>query len=547
MGAVYKARQLKLDRWVALKLLPPETASDPAFAERFGREARALARLNHPNIVTVHDFGQAGGLSYFIMEFVDGVSLRQRLRSAPIPPQETLRIVAQACEALQYAHEEGIAHRDIKPDNILLDRRGRVKIADFGLAKLLARKAVDYTLTGPWQVMGTPHYMAPEQMDNPLAVDHRADVYSLGIVFYEMLTGELPLGRFALPSHKGPVDARLDAVVMRALEREPGRRYQQVSELRAVLDSLADPTVPRPASAHTTPTAPAGSALKAEAAPSAPRPIAVLILAACCLIVWPVGLVLLVLASVWLWFVLRRPDGPAALRRHVSAAECRLRSAAEHSLVPVFGTTTGWSLLFCLLGVAATFQPFVPVAELQVPDVRKNGVPIAQVFGHESPFAITAGGIFLSLFLLLIATGFIEPIPLWRSVLIILAGTGVVGVMGLGIWDSGLTGSPWFSGHWGEYGCRVLGKSLAVNYTLPSGEFQVSGRMTTVNLPGGAGLPPGLTRVVIGFPAYAILAVGLVLILVGTVQLRGVFRRRVRERNGWKRPVEITRAAVPGE
>src|SRR5438067_720504 len=132
MGGVYKAHQTKLDRLVALKVLPLETGSDPAFAERFSREARALAKLNHRNIVTVHDFGQAAGHSYFIMEYVDGMNLRWRLRAGPLTPQEVVQIVVQICDALQYAHDEGIVHRDIKPENILLDRKGRVKIADFG-------------------------------------------------------------------------------------------------------------------------------------------------------------------------------------------------------------------------------------------------------------------------------------------------------------------------------------------------------------------------------------------------------------------------------
>jgi serine/threonine protein kinase len=239
MGAVYKARQMKLDRLVALKILPPTWGQDPAFAERFTREARALARLSHPNIVSIHDFGESGGLFYFIMEFVDGASLRQVLLEGRLTPAESLKIVPQLCDALQYAHDEGLVHRDIKPENILLDRRGRVKIADFGLAKLVGTAPAQYTLTGSRQVMGTPHYMAPEQMEKPQTVDHRADIYSLGVVFYEMLTGELPLGRFAPPSHKAAVDGRLDDIVLRALAKEPRERYQKISELKADVDGSA--------------------------------------------------------------------------------------------------------------------------------------------------------------------------------------------------------------------------------------------------------------------------------------------------------------------
>jgi serine/threonine protein kinase len=237
MGAVYKARQPSLDRLVAVKVLPPEAGRDPAFAERFGREARALARLSHPNIVAVHDVGRAGDFFYFVMEFVDGVNLRQLLRDGQLDPAQALRIVPQICDALQYAHEEGVVHRDIKPENILLDRKGRVKIADFGLAKLLGRDGENFTLTGSRQVMGTLYYMAPEQVERPLEVDHRADIYSLGVVFYEMLTGQLPVGRFPMPSEKAGTEAYLDGIVLRALEREPERRYQHASDVKTDVEA----------------------------------------------------------------------------------------------------------------------------------------------------------------------------------------------------------------------------------------------------------------------------------------------------------------------
>jgi serine/threonine protein kinase len=239
MGAVYKARQTKLDRLVAVKILPAEWGQDPAFAGRFTREARALARLSHPNIVAVHDFGETGGLFFLIMEYVDGCNLRDLLRQG-LHPQQALEVVPQVCAALQYAHEDGIVHRDIKPENILIDKRGQVKIADFGLAKLVRRTGADFTLTGTQQVMGTIDYMAPEQRTRPQEVDHRADIYALGVVLYEMLTGELPLGRFAAPSAKQAVDERFDGVVFRALERDPNQRYQHISELKTDIESLAD-------------------------------------------------------------------------------------------------------------------------------------------------------------------------------------------------------------------------------------------------------------------------------------------------------------------
>ncbi len=240
MGAVYKARQQQLDRIVALKILPAEVSHDPAFAERFTREARALARLSHPNIVTIHDFGQTDDFYYFVMEFIDGATLRHLLADHKVASHEALAIVPQLCEALQYAHDQGVVHRDIKPENILLDKTGRVKIADFGLARLVEADSQSQRLTQPCQVMGTPHYMAPEQVEKPQRVDHRADIYSLGVVFYEMLTGELPLGRFAAPSQKVRIDVRLDQVVLRALEKEPERRYQQASEVKTDLDTIAE-------------------------------------------------------------------------------------------------------------------------------------------------------------------------------------------------------------------------------------------------------------------------------------------------------------------
>ncbi|MFA7237838.1 MAG: protein kinase, partial [Phycisphaeraceae bacterium] len=262
MGAVYKARQKNLDRYVALKILPPQIApGSDSFAERFTREAQALARLSHPHIVTIHDFGckpgqsessipgasaAPGSLYFFVMEYVDGLNLRQVLDGAKMTPDEALAIVPQICEALQYAHDQGIVHRDIKPENILLNKQGRVKIADFGLAKLVGASAGLEITNQKSQIentgiLGTPNYMAPEQRDHPSQVDHRADIYALGVVFYQMLTGELPTpgsGHFQPPSKKVQIDVRLDEVVLRALEREPSRRYQHVSEIQTEVETI---------------------------------------------------------------------------------------------------------------------------------------------------------------------------------------------------------------------------------------------------------------------------------------------------------------------
>ncbi|WP_367871606.1 serine/threonine-protein kinase [Luteolibacter sp. Populi] len=235
MGVVYKARQKSLNRLVAIKILAPESVDDPRFSGRFATEAELLAKLSHPHIVTIHDFGETGGLYYLVMEYVGGVNLRDLLREGKMPPEQALAIVPPVCEALQYAHEQGIVHRDIKPENILLDRDGRVKIADFGIAAL-AGAAADRS--------GTPAYMAPEQRAAASAVDHRADIYALGAVLYEMLTGERPGNWPPAPSRRVQIDVRLDEVVLRALETEPGRRYQSAGEFRSVIDTVAAGEVP---------------------------------------------------------------------------------------------------------------------------------------------------------------------------------------------------------------------------------------------------------------------------------------------------------------
>lgn len=247
MGAVYLAQQKGLDRAVAIKILPPEISRDPTLAGRFDREARTLARLNHPNIVQVFDVGQADEYFYFVMEYVDGLNLRQLIEGKNLEPSEALAIIPDICAALQFAHDAGVVHRDIKPENILIDRHGRVKIADFGLAMLLDSKSDEKTLTFANQVMGTPHYMAPEQMRGSRTIDHRADIFSLGVVLYELLTGELPWGHFEPPSRKVRIDVRLDQVVLRSLESTPERRYQHASEVKSQIESIVgDPNAQLP-------------------------------------------------------------------------------------------------------------------------------------------------------------------------------------------------------------------------------------------------------------------------------------------------------------
>ena len=250
MGAVYKVRQRALDRVAALKILPPAIGEQPGFSQSFTREAKSLAKLNHPGIVTLYEFGREQDLYYFLMEYVDGMNLRQLLQKERISPREAMAIVPQICDALQYAHDHGIVHRDIKPENLLLDRRGKVKVADFGIAKVVAAgvnestahlasgEASDFTIFG--KVVGTPDYMAPEQIDHPGDVDHRADIYALGVVFYQMLTGELPGKKIEMPSQKIHVDVRLDEVVLRALEKSPEHRYQQADVFKTQVESIAN-------------------------------------------------------------------------------------------------------------------------------------------------------------------------------------------------------------------------------------------------------------------------------------------------------------------
>lgn len=347
MGAVYKARQPGLDRLVALKILPPQVGRDPAFAERFTREARALAKLSHANIVGVHDFGQADGLYYFVMEYIDGPNLRHTIQSGSLKPTEALAIVPQICDALQYAHDEGVVHRDIKPENILLDRKGRVKIADFGLSKLLGDDRPEVSLTGTHQVMGTLRYMAPEQMKGTRTVDHRADIYSLGVVFYELLTGDLPMGRFDPPSQRVQVDVRLDEVVLRALAQEPDKRYQRASAVKTDLEAVS-----KMSPALSTPHQKVDAVVPAEFASNKAKSqssswvllVVVLLMAAMCVPVGVAALVAFAVAAAWVVPVHSPPhndSGPTATpfedrttSRGMTAESQRTTEPAEPRTLP---------------------------------------------------------------------------------------------------------------------------------------------------------------------------------------------------------------------
>lgn len=251
MGAVYEGRQKTLDRPVAIKVLPSEVAKrDPHFVERFKRESRAMAKLAHPNIVAVYEAGETSdGLLYFVMELIDGVDVARMIESeGRLPPDRVLRICRDVCDALMYAHAQGIVHRDVTPSNIIINRQGQVKVADFGLAKL-----EEPNRNASSTVMGKPDFVSPEAFVPGIEIDGRADVYALGVSIYQMLTGKLPRGRFELPSHLVPgVDERLDAVIDRAMQTDRDKRYSSAAEVRSALDVIMTRSVSREVSVATT-------------------------------------------------------------------------------------------------------------------------------------------------------------------------------------------------------------------------------------------------------------------------------------------------------
>jgi hypothetical protein len=251
MGEVHRAVQLSLGRVVAVKLLAGELAQDPTFVARFEKEAAALAALSHPSIVSIVDKGQAAGTYYLVMEYVDGPSLREVMRSPLLDSIQALRMMLEICRAIDYAHGRGVVHRDLKPENILFDQQAGsiAKVSDFGLAAFLDEKSNKFNMTEAHVAMGTLHYMAPEQRVDAKNADHRADIYALGVLLYEALVGEVPVGNFDPPSQRKPgLDARLDAIIARCLKTNPQDRYQKVSELVAELEPLvpAATELPRP-------------------------------------------------------------------------------------------------------------------------------------------------------------------------------------------------------------------------------------------------------------------------------------------------------------
>jgi len=233
MGSVYRAYQTKLAREIAIKTLTPAKKHDSGFRERFAREALSMAQMDHPNIVAIHETGVREDLFYIIMEFVPGRTLRDEINKGPLSTERARDVMQQLCAGMEHAHDRGVLHRDLKPRNILLHENGTVKIADFGLAKILDETKSDFTLTLTEIALGTPAYMAPEQSQSLPGLDQRADIYSLGVVFYEMLTGKLPTGKFAPPTK----DEHLNNIVHKALDSLPENRFQEVSDLSAALTS----------------------------------------------------------------------------------------------------------------------------------------------------------------------------------------------------------------------------------------------------------------------------------------------------------------------
>lgn len=265
MGAVYKGVQRSLDRVVAIKILPPDIVDDGEanYTERFKQEARAMARFKHPGIVTVYDageveLGRALGppsavsdarrledqpphpkLLYFVMEFIEGTDVAQLVAAnGKLPVDQALSITIRVCEALAYAHSRGVVHRDIKPSNVMIDSDGQVKVADFGLAKVVQHDST--SLTKSSVAMGTPDFVAPEALIPGMPVDQRADLYAVGVMLYDMLTGKIPRGRFEAVSQVVPkADRRLDAIVDKALQTDREKRYSTALELKEDVESIA--------------------------------------------------------------------------------------------------------------------------------------------------------------------------------------------------------------------------------------------------------------------------------------------------------------------
>lgn len=470
MGFVYKARQPKLDRFVALKILPSELSAEPQFIGRFNREARALARLSHPNIVAVYDFGVNQGFCYLLMELVDGVNLRQAMKAGRFTPREALQIVPKICEALQFAHDQGVLHRDIKPENILLDAQGRVKIADFGIAKMAGDEGFDVALTQSGARLGTPVYMAPEQIEKPGDVDHRADIYSLGVVFYELLTGELPLGRFAPPSAKSTYDdERIDAIVMRALAKERELRQQSAGEVKTQVETVsASPpsdrsnpsaSIPKPEPPAGAEASGAGAKAGGEENPVGKRIGRVLML------LGRVGVGLMLLTGLDIgWGLVTHPGGTWD---------------GTQALV-MLGVTLG-SMFLGLLGEAMV-EKSTPSSRVTPEGAKRSAFLYARVPVHWKSWILLALGV---VDLVLIT----RLLAMWGSMISFLSGSARTSLVGMGVLALGMFGGTALL-RWGWRERSGLIQCLGME--LPEGASEQDRWLRSATLLGLAGLVGGL-------------------------------------------------------
>jgi len=282
MAAVYKAYHASLDRHVAIKIMDAAMSGEPDFIERFRREARVIARLDNPHIVPVYDFNEYNGQPYLVLKYIDGQTLGQRIKSAPLSALEIMEIVTAVGEALQYAHKQGILHRDIKPSNVLIAKDGYVYLTDFGLARIMEGNS---SLTGD-AIVGTPHYISPEQALNTAAIDERTDIYSFGVMIYEMITGRVPFDAdtafaviedhiYAPPPPPTSVNPRLpqeiDDILLKALAKNSSERYEKVADLvRAFKHAWMPQPDPKAISSSTLDSIPAAPLLLTENGASFP-------------------------------------------------------------------------------------------------------------------------------------------------------------------------------------------------------------------------------------------------------------------------------------
>lgn len=245
MGTYYRARHPKLERLAAVKILPVDPRTDADLIASFKKEAKAMARLSHPNIIGIYEFLETETALYLVMEFVEGDIFERLINARSFDLSEILAIITQICSALNHAHENGVIHRDLRPGNTMLDQSGLVKVGDFGLARLMGEELFRRKMTETNLAMGTMDYVAPEQLETGYPVDHRADIYSLGMMIYKLLTRVLPRGSFVVPSKLVPnLDPRIDDLVIRCLQRNPANRFQQVTELWIEVNRLLEPPPP---------------------------------------------------------------------------------------------------------------------------------------------------------------------------------------------------------------------------------------------------------------------------------------------------------------